>query len=61
MLPGVLGFGVKESALVGKIFTSINILVLLSVMVGGMIKGDPKNWKVHPDNILSAANASSAK
>ncbi|XP_019750212.1 high affinity cationic amino acid transporter 1-like [Hippocampus comes] len=59
ILTGVLGFGVKESALVGKIFTSINILVLMSVMVGGMIKGDPKNWKVHPDNILSAANASS--
>uniref|UniRef100_A0A3Q2Z7P0 High affinity cationic amino acid transporter 1-like n=1 Tax=Hippocampus comes TaxID=109280 RepID=A0A3Q2Z7P0_HIPCM len=54
ILTGVLGFGVKESALVGKIFTSINILVLMSVMVGGMIKGDPKNWKVHPDNILTA-------
>ncbi|XP_051934431.1 high affinity cationic amino acid transporter 1-like isoform X2 [Hippocampus zosterae] len=59
IVTGVLGFGVKESALVGKIFTSINILVLISVMVGGMIKGDAKNWTVHPDNILSAADAPS--
>ncbi|XP_077398140.1 high affinity cationic amino acid transporter 1-like isoform X2 [Festucalex cinctus] len=59
ILTGVLGFGVKESALVGKVFTSVNILVLLSVMVGGMIKGDLKNWNVNPDDILNAANASS--
>ncbi|XP_077421947.1 high affinity cationic amino acid transporter 1-like [Vanacampus margaritifer] len=59
ILTGVLGFGVKESALVGKVFTSVNMVVLLSVMVGGMIKGDVRNWNVNPDDILNAANASS--
>ncbi|XP_061682990.1 high affinity cationic amino acid transporter 1-like [Syngnathoides biaculeatus] len=59
ILTGLLGFGVKESALVSKVFTSINIMVLMSVMVSGMIKGDPKNWSVNPDDVLSAAILSS--
>ncbi|XP_049582313.1 high affinity cationic amino acid transporter 1-like isoform X2 [Syngnathus scovelli] len=60
VLTGLLGFGAKESALVGKIFTSINILVLITVMVSGMIKGDGKNWKVDPEEILSAAAMASS-
>ncbi|KAM9811461.1 high affinity cationic amino acid transporter 1-like [Syngnathus typhle] len=59
VMTGLLGFGAKESALVGKIFTSINILVLVTVMLSGMIKGDAQNWKVDPEEILRAAMASS--
>ncbi|XP_061636986.1 high affinity cationic amino acid transporter 1-like isoform X2 [Phyllopteryx taeniolatus] len=59
ILTGLLGFGVKESALVGKVFTSINVMVLMFVMVSGMIKGDPKNWSVNPDDVLSGVIASS--
>ncbi|KAM9801446.1 high affinity cationic amino acid transporter 1-like [Neosynchiropus ocellatus] len=59
LLTGLLAFGVKESALVTKVFTCINVLVLLSVMVSGFIKGDLKNWNLNPDEVLNATRNSS--
>lgn len=50
---GILAFGVKESAIVNKIFTAINILVLTFVIITGFIKGDIGNWQITQEDILN--------
>ncbi|XP_043290949.1 cationic amino acid transporter 3-like isoform X5 [Cervus canadensis] len=46
LLTGVLVLGARESVLVGKISTGINLLVLSFIIVSGFIKGDLHNWEL---------------
>lgn len=38
--------GASESALVTKVFTGMNLLVLGFVIISGFIKGELRNWKL---------------
>uniref|UniRef100_A0A8D2M309 Solute carrier family 7 member 3 n=1 Tax=Zonotrichia albicollis TaxID=44394 RepID=A0A8D2M309_ZONAL len=50
LLTVLLSFGVSESALVNKIFTAVNLLVLGFVIIAGFIKGDIKNWQLSEES-----------
>ncbi|XP_053188638.1 cationic amino acid transporter 2-like [Scomber japonicus] len=54
LLAGVLAYGVKESAVLNTVFTAVNILVLLFIIISGFIKGDIDNWHISEETILNA-------
>ncbi len=53
---GLLAFGVSESALVNKIFTGINLVVLGFVIISGFVKGDAANWNLTEEDYISFIN-----
>ncbi|NXM22006.1 CTR3 protein, partial [Ploceus nigricollis] len=55
LLTVLLAFGVSESALVNKIFTAVNLLVLSFVIIAGFIKGDIKNWQLSEENCVNCS------
>lgn len=46
LLTCILAFGVKESTFLNNIFTSVNIITILIVLVAGGWNADPKNWSI---------------
>lgn len=60
LLTGLLAFGVSESALVNKIFTGINLVVLTFVIISGFVKGDTANWNLTVEDYLNGTNKSAA-
>lgn len=57
LLTGLLAFGVNESALVNKIFTGINLVVLGFVIISGFVKGNTANWNLTKEDYFSFINA----
>uniref|UniRef100_A0A8C9QJ70 Solute carrier family 7 member 1 n=1 Tax=Spermophilus dauricus TaxID=99837 RepID=A0A8C9QJ70_SPEDA len=55
ILTGLLTLGVKESAMVNKIFTCINVLVLGFIVVSGFVKGSIQNWQLTPEDIRNSS------
>ncbi|XP_025125380.3 cationic amino acid transporter 3-like isoform X2 [Bubalus bubalis] len=59
LLTGLLFLGARESTLVNKVFTGLNLLVLSFTMLSGFIKGDPHNWKLTEQDYRLASSGSS--
>ncbi|MFT7810323.1 cationic amino acid transporter 3-like [Arapaima gigas] len=54
LLTALLAFGVSESALVNKIFTAINLIVLSFIIISGFIKGNIRNWQLTVEDFTDA-------
>lgn len=44
--------GVKESSFMNKLFTMLNLSVILFVIVAGATKTDTHNWKIKPNEVF---------
>ncbi|XP_051486465.1 cationic amino acid transporter 3 [Apus apus] len=56
LLTVLLAFGVSESALVNKIFTAVNLVVLGFVIIAGFVKGDIKNWQLSVEDYINRSH-----
>ncbi|NWR80702.1 CTR3 protein, partial [Centropus unirufus] len=53
LLTVLLAFGVSESALVNKVFTAVNLVVLAFVIIAGFVKGDIRNWQLSEEDYIN--------
>jgi cationic amino acid transport permease len=54
LLTIVLAVGVKESVMFTKVFTGLNLVILLYIIIAGAFKDDPNNWAIPPENVTQA-------
>ena len=47
----LLSIGVKESSMLNNIFTVINLITIVIIVVAGAIKADPANWRIAKEDI----------
>ncbi|PSN43748.1 Cationic amino acid transporter 2 [Blattella germanica] len=55
LLAGLLSIGVKESTILNNIFTGVNLLTVLTVVIAGSIKSDVKNWMIPKSEVPKGA------
>uniref|UniRef100_A0A670Z8H1 Cationic amino acid transporter C-terminal domain-containing protein n=1 Tax=Pseudonaja textilis TaxID=8673 RepID=A0A670Z8H1_PSETE len=53
LVTGLLSIGIKESTIVNKVFTTINLATLIFIIISGLFKGDLKNWRLSEDDLRS--------
>ncbi|XP_066589837.1 cationic amino acid transporter 3 [Prorops nasuta] len=51
----LLSTGVRESSFLNNIFTIINVVTIVIVIVAGSIKADPRNWFLSPSEMPATA------
>ncbi|KAM5236290.1 cationic amino acid transporter 3-like [Ctenodactylus gundi] len=56
LLTALLALGARESVLVSRAFTGVNLLVLGFVILAGFIKGDLHNWRLSAQDYREAAS-----
>ncbi|XP_035794214.1 cationic amino acid transporter 2-like [Anopheles albimanus] len=50
IVTALLAYGVKESTLLNNLFTGVNLIVIVVVLVSVGIKADPANWAIRPSD-----------
>ena len=49
----LLAYGVQEVAFINKVFTMVNIGVIIFVTIAGFVKADYNNWSLTPEQVIS--------
>ena len=47
----LLAYGVQEVAFINKVFTVVNILVIIFVTIAGFVHADWNNWALTADEV----------